>query len=138
KIPELQNVPVISLSANAFEFDRQQSLMAGCNDFIAKPIQVPELLTKIQEYLKVSWIYDTLCPESIEMEVKPPPEELIYLYNAVKIGDIEVIEQQIFLLQQLYPEAAYFINKLQVLAANFEYEKLIVLLDINNSSSPEN
>ena len=54
----LQDIVVIGLSASVFEEDRDQSIDAGCDDFVAKPLQASELLDKIGEHLKLDWIYE--------------------------------------------------------------------------------
>jgi CheY-like chemotaxis protein len=48
----LPDMPVIALTANAFDTDRQQALEAGCNDFMTKPINAAKCLQMIEEYLK--------------------------------------------------------------------------------------
>jgi len=45
------NIPIIALSANAFEEDRKASLSAGMDRHIAKPINEEELITALQSYL---------------------------------------------------------------------------------------
>jgi signal transduction histidine kinase/HAMP domain-containing protein/ActR/RegA family two-component response regulator len=129
QIPQLQSIPVIAASANVFEVDRKQSLESGCNEFLFLPIKVEELLEQIQAYLNLSWIYDNKFIEPLTTERIPPLEELIQLYQALKIGNAEAIEDQFFLIEQLYPETNSFVNKLRLLAANFEYEQIINLLD---------
>jgi len=47
-----QDVPVIALSAYAFDENIKEAKEAGCNDFIAKPFRVEDLLDMIQKYLK--------------------------------------------------------------------------------------
>lgn len=37
-------IPIIAVTANAFEEDREKALKAGMNDFITKPIEIPKLL----------------------------------------------------------------------------------------------
>jgi signal transduction histidine kinase/CheY-like chemotaxis protein len=44
---DLANIPIIALSANAFEEDREKSLEVGMNDHIAKPIDVDKLMDTI-------------------------------------------------------------------------------------------
>ncbi|MBW4670654.1 MAG: response regulator [Cyanomargarita calcarea GSE-NOS-MK-12-04C] len=129
QIPQLQSIPVIAASAKVFEIDRKQSLESGCNDFLFLPIQVEELLEQIQAYLNLSWIYDNQFIEPLKTETTPPLEELIQLSQALKMGNAEAIEDQFFLIEQLYPETNSFVNKLRVLAANFQYEQIISLLD---------
>lgn len=49
--PEMVNIPIIALTASAFETDRRKAFEAGCNDFDTKPVDLPRLLTKIQNCL---------------------------------------------------------------------------------------
>lgn len=44
KNPALANIPIIALSANSFEEDRQRSRESGMNAHLAKPVNIPELL----------------------------------------------------------------------------------------------
>ena len=55
----LQGVVVIGLSASVFEEDKDQSIEAGCDDFVAKPLQATELIDKIGGHLKLKWILDS-------------------------------------------------------------------------------
>lgn len=48
KHPEL---PILALTANAFDRDREHSLEAGCNEFIAKPVSHDELLDMIARFI---------------------------------------------------------------------------------------
>lgn len=46
------DVPVIALSAYAFDDNIREAKEAGCDEFLAKPFRVEDLLDKIQKFLK--------------------------------------------------------------------------------------
>lgn len=48
--PDLQGVWVIALTASAMRGDKERFLSAGCDDYISKPIQVAELIEKVDEF----------------------------------------------------------------------------------------
>ena len=53
KNPETANIPIIAMTANAFEEDRQKALEAGMNEHVAKPIDLARLLEVVKKVLKV-------------------------------------------------------------------------------------
>jgi len=46
--PATKHIPVVALTANAMEGDREKALAAGCDDFDTKPLELPRLLDKIR------------------------------------------------------------------------------------------
>lgn len=46
------DIPIIALTANAYESDREAAFDAGCNDFIAKPVNCKTTLDTISKYLQ--------------------------------------------------------------------------------------
>lgn len=46
-----RNVPIIVLTANATTIDRDNALAAGCDDFETKPVNLPQLLEKMNSFL---------------------------------------------------------------------------------------
>jgi len=142
KSSEFKDVILIASSASVFNLDRQNSHEAGCNEFLAKPIQVEELLEVLQFYLQIEWIYDQ--PTDLENEqqagftnllnlqsvefVIPPSTELVALFNAARIGDIEVVEQEANRLKQVDGNYLPFANKLLQFAKNFEEKELLAFV----------
>jgi PAS domain S-box-containing protein len=121
-LPEFQNTPIVASSASVFNFDRQQSQEAGCNDFLPKPVQSDELLEQLRQHLGLSWVYETATAQeralgnflatSLSSLVVPPAEELEALYAAAQIGDIDSVEQEAVRLGQLNVQYLPFAQQL--------------------------
>ncbi|WP_368379370.1 response regulator, partial [[Clostridium] symbiosum] len=48
---DAQSVPIIAMTANAFDEDTKKSIESGMNGHLAKPVDIQELLRAIQEVL---------------------------------------------------------------------------------------
>ena len=45
------DLPIIALTANAFESDRQLAIEAGCDDFLSKPVSSMKCLAAIEKQI---------------------------------------------------------------------------------------
>ncbi|MBZ5604092.1 MAG: response regulator [Acidobacteriia bacterium] len=49
--PETASIPVIALTAHTLPADRERALAAGCDEYEPKPVELPNLLRKIETLL---------------------------------------------------------------------------------------
>ena len=50
--PEIATIPIVAMTANAFEEDREKSYEAGMNGHLAKPVSVETLMDMINKVMK--------------------------------------------------------------------------------------
>jgi CheY-like chemotaxis protein len=48
---EMPDLPVVALTANAFDSDRQLALEVGCSDFLTKPVSSTKCLETIAKFI---------------------------------------------------------------------------------------
>jgi two-component system, cell cycle response regulator DivK len=49
--PALRHIPIIAITSHAMVGDEEKARQAGCDDYMAKPIDEDELLTKIRRFI---------------------------------------------------------------------------------------
>jgi len=54
--PVGQRVPIIAMTANAMQGDRERCLEAGMDDYLAKPVAILDLKTALQRWLPAASI----------------------------------------------------------------------------------
>ena len=52
KLAQFKDLPIIAMTANAMQQDRERCLQAGMNDFIAKPIEPDQLWSMLSRWVK--------------------------------------------------------------------------------------
>lgn len=52
QLPGRNNTPILAMTANAFENDRQKCIASGMNDFIPKPVDPDVLFVKLLRWLE--------------------------------------------------------------------------------------
>ncbi len=134
---KLKQVVVIALSASVFESQRQASLDIGCDDFVPKPVKVPELLSKIGKHLGLEWTFreavirrqvSTSEPQPV---VAPSHDELAGLWEDARKGHIIPLRKGIEGLRQRDPQFGPFSEALKKLADEFNMKGICKLLQAN-------
>lgn len=49
--PRLANLPIVAMTANAFEEDKHLVISAGMNTHLGKPIDIVKLFSTLQDFL---------------------------------------------------------------------------------------
>lgn len=147
QLPALINTVIIAVTASVFEEDREQSLFAGCNDFISKPVKVNYLFEVLQSHLHLDWVYqetdyktvssketapqtnvnaslpDKLLPEET---LTLPTQEIIYtFYEHALMGDITTIKKDAIALKTSDETLTPFSDKIYTMAKKFEIEEIL-------------
>jgi signal transduction histidine kinase/purine-cytosine permease-like protein/ActR/RegA family two-component response regulator len=130
---ENYSMPVLMLSANAYPSDQQAAIEAGCNDFIAKPVTIRELLSKLKLHMSLNYIYecngdDDMTKTSDNAIVLPPPYILEQLIKFIRIGDLLGLKSQ--LNELVKSESGYqdFCQRVRVLANEYRVGEIKNLL----------
>ena len=126
----LKNIPIIAVSASAFETNRQQSQLAGCDAFLSKPVQMEQLLGSLAEYLPLKWLY---APEQSSSTIPseltiPPLKELQTLHELAMQGKIYRIRKYLSHLETLDEQYIPFAKKVRILAQGFKRNEILELL----------
>ena len=139
KIPDFQNTAIIAISASVLDMDRKKSRIAGCQDFLSKPIEEDKLLALVAEYLNLEWIYEN-APESPTIQEKnqleiardfviPPRDEMEILYELAMIGSMKKIRDRAAYLETLDDKYTPFAERLKDLAQGFHEEEIVALIE---------
>jgi signal transduction histidine kinase/DNA-binding NarL/FixJ family response regulator len=134
-----QNLPVIVSSASVFELDQDNSIAAGGNTFLEKPVQADKLFEQLQEQLQLQWIYAVNAPaltgqsanaaqsESADI-ILPPVETLKHLAQMIDEGDLFNIQEKVRALAASEPQYNAFAKVVTQLAENFQVKQLTALI----------
>ncbi|HEY9652235.1 MAG TPA: response regulator, partial [Coleofasciculaceae cyanobacterium] len=127
QLSDFEHVIIIALSANAFETTKQEAVAAGCQEFLAKPVQVKPLLELLALHLEIDVIYaEPLSAKPITPPVQPLPlvippcSELATLSKLVKMGDIQAIIDRSEMLERLDNRLIPFATEIRQLAQSFQ------------------
>ncbi len=136
QLEDMRGVVIIATSASVFDTDRLQSLLAGCDGFLPKPIRVESLLDLLAAKLGLRWRYAEVEPSPAggdgaedEPALTPPsPETLAALFELASIGDIVGLQRQAAQLAQHDPALGAFARRLGRLAERFEADQALALI----------
>lgn len=137
-LPALREVPVIAISASTSYNNQENSLTAGINAFLPKPINYSSLVTRIADLLHLHLIGESSAPllaKDKDADLLVLPEELLNeLYELARLGNMRMILQWVNRVEELDERYHSFTNQLRVLAEKYQSKSILNLVKRNLES----
>lgn len=144
-LPKYAQTPLIVSSASVFAADQHRSVEAGANDFLSKPINIHDLLHKLEKLLALQWLRRQTNQDKLEATTTPaaatknaapdaenaviPVMELEALLDLVKRGRVNVVIEHARRLEQTDASYAPFATTVARMARAFQLQELTGLLE---------
>ena len=137
---ELIHIPIIALTANALNGDRERFIKEGLDEYIAKPIETNELLFILKKFLKPKSSITDAFQTRKEIKKEPIKKPLINTSRTILIAKKNPLESQI--LSKVINNMGYnirivnHIDELESLIEDRKYDMLLIdreLKEFNNN-----
>ncbi|OZH53642.1 hypothetical protein AFK68_16290 [Hydrocoleum sp. CS-953] len=133
---QLKNTIAIVSSASVSDMDRQKSLDAGGDDFLAKPVNAEDLFNLLVNYLQLNWKYEkinseetpTIAQNEPSEIVVPPVEDLQMLFELAQRGMLLKLAKTAEKIGQNSDRYLPFTQKISQLAKEFQAEEIEILI----------
>ncbi|NRB36960.1 MAG: response regulator [Pseudomonadales bacterium] len=134
-----KTVPIIALTASAFEDERQSILAQGADDFLRKPYKRQELLLMIGQHLGLSYQYQSSASAKAQVMMADPGMETHNALTAVpgsneKVLIVDDVSVNRLLLRKIISREGYrceeACNGKEAMALLASWQPHVVLLDI--------
>ena len=126
-------VKIISVTASAFDEDRQKALEIGADDFLGKPFREEVLLEKIKGLLAIDYVYAGE-PAPLKREDEAPDEELgapsealpASLMNELHEATLGAeLDRMLEVVDRIEKVNAPLARRMKMLIETFDYPKLL-------------
>ena len=122
-------VPIIMVSANAFENQPEKLIAAGCQGFVDKPVTESQLLEALRRHLQIEWVAELALPAFVAASatgpVQLPPEHASELVRLARMGHMHGLLRALDELEHAHPECRADAARLRVLAERFELDEFL-------------
>jgi CheY-like chemotaxis protein len=120
-------VPIVAVSASAFENTRVQSVAAGCEDFITKPVRLDQVIEVVGRLLALTWRRAEASTEFSAAQPRPdfgslklPPALARELYELALSGDVQKLSSRLKESRRGDPATIDAVDALASLADNYD------------------
>jgi len=142
-LPELRGtnrIVIIATSVNAFAEDIRQSMLAGCDAFLVKPVDAEKLFSLLELHLNLHWLYREQSrpaeagpdPGDLPQEatlVAPPPEMMATLLDLAMKGELPRLGKHAEQIEALGEQYHPFAHRLRQLVETFDEDQLLALIE---------
>jgi signal transduction histidine kinase/CheY-like chemotaxis protein len=123
------DMPIIMVSANAFENRADKLAEAGAQAFVDKPVIESELLVALQRHLQLEWVAELPVPgwaPAPQLRPQRLPEEFtVTLTRLAQLGHAQGLQQALARLLQAHPACGVQVAALQALVERYAFDELL-------------
>jgi CheY-like chemotaxis protein/anti-sigma regulatory factor (Ser/Thr protein kinase) len=132
------DAPIIMVSANAQEIAVEPD--SPHNEYVIKPVDIPQLLAKIGSVLRIEWLYgpgipgNDLSPGPVTRV--PPQRYLDELQALGRIGYIRGIRRKLDEIEGEEPDHGEFVTQMRTMVDNFDVDRYMAALRALSEADP--
>lgn len=137
---DYKDIPIIAISASAFDDEREDILKMGVEAFIKKPFRDKELLEEIRHHARIEYIYDNMEDKDVNIDLSNLDQrKIMEIPQKLRDDIVRATETgHLALLNDLITEIAAFdqdiANLFEILVNDFELETIQNLLKNNGGA----
>ncbi len=137
-LEELHDIPIVALTANALKGDRERALVAGCDGYLSKPIDVDSFPQQINTYLKG---YRETIPQAQHVDYLTEYNQQVVEHLESKVIELEKAHETLQKLEKMKSDfiilSAHELRTPLTLA--YGYARLLVMTETikNNPDSDD-
>ena len=148
--PNWAGVPIIAISASATADDQRDSMTAGANAFMTKPVDQDQFLQHVGNFLNLVWDSEPMPREAqsaagapmvsaapaAEAFETPPAAEMARLHELALAGNMRDIRQHAEHIATLGEQYRPFAGKLLALAKSYQSKAILQLVELLGKPAP--
>jgi signal transduction histidine kinase/CheY-like chemotaxis protein len=124
----ITGMPIVMVSANAFENRPEKLAEAGAQAFVDKPVIESELLVALQRHLQLEWVAELPQPGWAPAGAPPqplPPEFTATLTRLARLGHAKGLHQALDQLVQQHPVHEAQAGALRTIVDRYAFDELL-------------
>lgn len=126
---ELARIPIVAVSASAFDTTRANSVRAGCDEFIAKPVRLDEVMEVLARLLRLEWVRGPVRSKTNHgdgngQRPRLPAGLADDLYHLAMQGDVHALNRMLAEARRNEAVPSELLSELSALAGSYDMKAL--------------